>query len=500
MLIPFPELIKKYKINPQGVFHVGSNTGEPECKWYYDNGVKRTVWIEALPDVYKEMKEIVSKYPKSIAINACISDVNGKEVNFNVSSNHGESSSMFEFGSHAVAHPDVTFTKQIKLKTSRIDSLVINKGINIREFDFLNIDLQSAEMLALKGMGDMLRLFSWLYIEVNRGDVYIGSPQFEDICAYVKEFGFELKEVKWTGANWGDAFFEKKHNMNSVFRRQAGKPAMREGIVQNVPQEFMQPIRFPYPPDNELIFETWYYHNYNHSSERLYLPIQWTGTLVNHNFGNDTSIIERLQKYVDGLDRSKKYYTIHQFDLGCMVDFKDLEVLVFGMAGGRIDYCLPLLSQPHKFEFNNHRTLFATFVGRKTHPIRELVFTNLQHRQGCYISEAKHDLSAYCSLLASSVFGICCRGFGNNSFRLQECLQYGAIPVVVSDVRLEPHGIPFENYGYYIDEKDADRIYEILQNKTVDEITEKQSKLKYYYDNFFTYDSNKRIILEQLKK
>lgn len=499
MLIPFDLLCRKYSIKPEGVFHVGANNCA-EISQYYANGVKQSVWIEALPEVYKELKEVISKYPKTIGINACVSDVDGKQVEFNVSSNHGESSSMFDFNTHSTHHPDVTFIDKIKLTTSRIDSLVIKKGINIREFDFLNIDLQGAELLALKGMGDMLRLFKSCYIEVNREELYRGCAMFDEVKIYLEEFGFELKEVKWTSAGWGDAFFQKTQNMNSVFRRQAGKPAMREGIVQNVPEDFMQAIRFPYPPDNLEIFEMWYYLNYNQPNERLYLPIQWTGTLVNHNFGNDTSIIERLQKYVDGLDRSKKYYTIHQFDLGCMVGFKDLDILVFGMAGGRIDYCLPLLSQPHKFEFNNHRTLFATFVGRKTHPIRELVFTNLQHRQGCYISEAKHDLSAYCSLLASSVFGICCRGFGNNSFRLQECLQYGAIPVVVSDVRLEPHGIPFEDYGYYIDEKDADRIYEILQNKTVDEINEKQSKLKYYYDNFFTYDSNKRIILEQLKK
>ena len=71
--------------------------------------------------------------------------------------------------------------------------------------------------------------------------------------------------------------------------------------------------------------------------------------------------------------------------------------------------------------------------------------------------------------------------------------------MIVSNERLEPHGIPFEKYGYYIDEKDADNIYEILQEKTVDEITEKQALLKYYYDNYFTYTANKKIILETVK-
>lgn len=502
MLIPFPELIRKYNIKPEGVVHIGSNTGKPECKWYYDNGVKRTVWIEALPSVYKEMKEEISKYPKSIGLNSLVSDTDGLTVPFNVSSNHGESSSMLEFGSHKIHHPDVTFIDRIRLVTSRFDSLMIRKGINIREFDFLNIDVQGVEGAVLKGIGDMLRVFKYLYIEVNRGeeDVYVNCSKIDDIVSYVAEFGFELKEVKWTGANWGDAYFEKRKDMNSVFKRQQSKPALREGIVNNVPEEFMQDIRFHYPPDNHEIFERWYYLNYNQPNERLYIPIQWTGVLVNNNFGNDLPTIARLQSFIDGLDRSKKYYTIHQFDLGCMVDFKDLDILVFGMAGGRIDYCLPLLCQPHKFEFNVEKTLFASFIGRRTHPVRDKIIDALKDKQGCYISEAKHDMSSYCSIIAHSIFTICGRGFGNNSFRVQEALQYGSIPVIISDERLEPHNIPFEEYGYFIHSDSVDSIYTLLTTLTTTEIKLKQEKLKHYYEKFFSYSGTKTLILEQLKK
>lgn len=499
MLIPFDTLCKKYSIKPEGVLHIGANNAA-ECETYYANGVKRSVWIEALPDVYKELKEVVSKYPKTIALNACVSDVDGHTVQFNVSSNHGESSSMLEFGSHAQAHPDVTFINKIRLVTSRVDTLMIKKGINIREFDFLNIDLQGAELLALRGMGDMLRLFKFVYIELNREELYKGCAMFEDVKSYLESFGFVLKEVKWTGAGWGDGFFIKDQSMNSVFKRQQAKPALREGIVNNIPDEFMQEIKFHYPPDNHLVFERWYYQNYNEQSERIYLPIQFTGFLVNNSFGNDPHAVARLQDFVDKLDRSKKYYTIHQFDLGCMVDFKDLDILVFGMAGGRIDYCLPLLCQPHKFEFNVEKTLFASFIGRRTHPVRDKIIDALKDKQGCYISEAKHDMSSYCSIIAHSIFTICGRGFGNNSFRVQEALQYGSIPVIISDERLEPHGIPFEEYGYFIHSDNVDSVYTLLTTLTTTEIKLKQGKLKHYYEKFFSYSGTKSIILEQLKK
>lgn len=496
MLIPFPILKQRYNIQSKGVLHIGANDGA-ECKWYYDNGVERTLWIEALPKAFEELKKTLSGYPNTIALNYCISNKDYKTVSFNVASNKGESSSMLEFGSHAIHHPDVVFTDKIKLTTIRVDTLLNKKGIDIRDYDFLNVDVQGVEGLVLESMGDMLRVFNHLYIEVNRGeDVYKGCSKFEDIVDYVGSFGFQLKEVKWTSANWGDAYFTKVATGTTPFR-----PVQRkvDGMV-NVPQRFKPTIGFHYPPDNSVIFEKWYHDHFSTKTERLFLDISWTAFHVNHAFGNDAAAIADLQNYVDGLDRSKKYYTIHQFDLGCMVDFRDLDIIVFGMAGGRIDYCLPLLSMPHKFEFDNPKTLFANFIGRRTHPLRDKVIDNLRDKQGCYVSEQKHDLHSYCSIMASSVFGVAPTGFGLNSFRLQESLQYGAIPVIIAPKRLEPHGVPFEEYGYFIEEKDADKVYEILQEKTVDEVTEKQSKLKYYYDNYFTYSANSKLIFKHLTK
>lgn len=500
MLIPFPELIRKYGILPKGVIHCGANLAQ-EIDWYYDNGVERTIWIEAIPSVYKEMKNIISRYPKTIGINSCLSDINGHEVIFNISSNHGESSSMFDFETHSIHHPDVTFVDSIKLKTKRLDAILLEKSINIKEFDFLNIDLQGAELLALKGLGDNLRMFDYVYIEVNRDELYKGCAKFDEVNDYLSDFGFELKEVKWTGAGWGDAFYMKNKEAmkQSVFRRIHGSDTSLLGVSQ----KYRPHIRFPYPPDNHLIFEEWYGHHYNDLSdkrERQYLPVYWTSYLVNHSFGEDKNAVAELQAFIDGLDRSKKYYTICQFDYGCMVDFKDLDIQVFSMAGGRIDYKLPLICQPHEFEFNNPKTIFANFIGRRTHPIRNVVIDGLWGKDGCYVSDAKHDLSAYCSIISHSIFTICPRGCGIDSFRVQEALQYGSIPVIISDERKEPHGVSFENYGYYIEEKDAGNVYEILKEKLVSEVQIKQSTLKYFYDTYFSYSSNKKLILSELSK
>lgn len=499
MLIPFPELLQRHSFTPKGILHIGASVGQ-ESDWYAAAGVENVIWIEAIPEVFKKLKENISCYLNNIAFNNCISEKDYQTVSFNISSNGGESSSVFEFQDHSKFHPDVTFVDKINLTTIRVDTLLNAKKIDIRDYDYLSCDLQGSELAALRSMGDMLRLFKYVYIEVNKLPLYRGIPLVGEIDKYLADFGFEPVDEKYTGAGWGDKFYIKKQNMNSVFRRNARQFRRQVQVGLNVPDTLMPYIKFPYPPDNHEIFERWYYENVTEKTDRVYIPIQWTAYLVNNNFGNDTQSIKELQSFVDQIDRSKKYYTIHQFDLGCMVDFKDLDILVFGMAGGRIDYCLPLLCQPHKYEFDNPKTLFASFIGRHTHPLREVMFNNIRNKQGCYVSDAKHEMASYCSILSSSIFSLCPRGFGNASFRIQESLQYGAIPVIISNERIEPHGVSFENYGVYIDEKDVGNVYEILQTLSVNEVTEKQSKLQYYFDNFFTYTSNMKLISDQIKK
>ncbi len=495
MLIPYPELAKRHSVKPIGVVHIGGSTGQ-ERFFYANAGIKNVVWVEAIPAVFKQLKQNVSCYPDNIALNACISQNDNETVEFNISSNGGESSSVFDFHLHSQFHPDVTFIDKIQLKTTRVDSLFIKKGIDIRQYDYLSLDIQGSELNALKSMGDMLRHFKYCYVEVNKTPMYKDIPLVGEIDAYLSEYGFEPVDEKYTGAGWGDKFYIKKQNINSVFRQPVIR--QREGIV-NVPQKFMPLIRFSYPPDNHVIFEKWYLDTFNEATDRLCLPVQWTAFLVNNSFGEDKAAIKELQDYVDTLDRSKKYYTIHQFDLGCMVDFKDLDILVFGMAGGRIDYCLPLLCMPHNFNFNQPKTLLANFIGRRTHPIRDKVIEMVQNKQGVYVSEAKHDLSAYCSIIASSKFTLCPRGYSANSFRILEALQFGSIPVIITDELLEPHGVNPREYAIVIKESEI-WILSYLEDWGDISLEVLQLNGKKYYEQLFTYPSNKSLILKKLKQ
>lgn len=261
-----------------------------------------------------------------------------------------------------------------------------------------------------------------------------------------------------------------------------------------VPFTFQQRHPSPYPSDNTTIFEEWYFDHYDEiESDREYLPVFWTGYYVRVDYGQDKAKMGLLQAWLDGLDRKKKYYTIIQYDNGIIHDLSHLDIKVFSMSGGQTDYPLPLIALPHTFEFNFKRRPFvANFVGKVTHPIREHVI----HAQapGNYILTHKHRMGEYCRIIASSTFTLCPRGFGPTSFRIQEAMQFGSIPVYISDEFVIPHGIPFEDYGVIINAKDAGRINEILRSIPQEEIRHKQANIPGIYEKYFTYEGNQKAI------
>lgn len=207
MLIPFKDLFKHYGIKSTGVIHLGANTGQ-EADTYVEMGVKQVIWVEALPDICAQLHDHVRNRAGHHAVYcACLSDVNGEAVTFNVANNGGQSSSFLKFGTHAQEHPTVKFVQEMKMNTVRFDTLL--EGFDLRRKDgwFLNVDLQGAELKAMRGMGDILKHCAHAYVEVNRAELYKGCPLVGDIDNFLLPFGFLPMETKWTGAGWGDRFY-----------------------------------------------------------------------------------------------------------------------------------------------------------------------------------------------------------------------------------------------------------------------------------------------------
>lgn len=204
MLIPLQKLINRYGVKPSGVLHIGGNIGE-EAPQYSKAGITKVIWVEANPDIFTKLQANIKAYKGHSAILACVGDQDGKEVTFHVANNNGQSSSYLELGTHRQQHPDVHYIKDVPMTTKRIDLL----NLDLSGVDYLSMDIQGTELMALRGMGELLRQFKWAYIEVNRAEVYKGCPNVNEVDLFLNGFGFKRVATEWCG-DWGDALYVKR--------------------------------------------------------------------------------------------------------------------------------------------------------------------------------------------------------------------------------------------------------------------------------------------------
>ncbi len=205
MMIPFDYLVEKFKIQSQGVLHVGASTGQ-ERDDYNRHGITKQIWIEAIPNIYEQLKQHIGA--DAIAINECVSDVDGQEVVFNISNNDAQSSSFLELDHHSVIHPTVFYTHQLNLRTKRLDTIVSEYSINLDGVKLLNLDIQGVELLALKGMGDLVNNFDYAIIEINKQSTYKGCALVGEIDEYLAVYGLHRVETgTWVSDTWTDGFY-----------------------------------------------------------------------------------------------------------------------------------------------------------------------------------------------------------------------------------------------------------------------------------------------------
>jgi hypothetical protein len=138
--------------------------------------------------------------------------VDGDKVVFNVSNNESQSSSILELGVHLLIHPEVHYVEQIAMKTERIDTLL--KDVDISGINFLNVDLQGAEHLAIEGMGDLIKNIDYALLEVNMKETYKGCMLIDELDYFMLQRGFERVETgEWVAETWTDALYIRKYKI-----------------------------------------------------------------------------------------------------------------------------------------------------------------------------------------------------------------------------------------------------------------------------------------------
>lgn len=215
VLIRAIHLRKYFGVSPAGTLHVGAHLGE-EARDYDAARFDPVVWVEAQKHLIPGLVEATQAQGGRV-IQAAVWSESGKKIVLNIA-NNSQSTSLFDFAEHLNEYPEVGFVRQEVVTTSRLDEILL-PGERI---ELVCLDLQGAELEALKGLGERLADVEWIYSEVNGVALYENIPLVQDLDEYLDAHGFSRVVTVWTTHGWGEALYVRAGRDVRRLRRLGG--------------------------------------------------------------------------------------------------------------------------------------------------------------------------------------------------------------------------------------------------------------------------------------
>ena len=197
----------------KGVLHLGAHKGE-EAK-IYQWLEKKVIWIEAIPKIFDQLKDNLYFYNNQKAYCLLLGDMDNVKKSFYISNNDSLSSSLFKFSKDTLdgkyfSEQKLEIKNEIILEMSKLDSFVQKNNIDIYNYNHWIVDLQGAELLALKGAENSLKFCDTLLIEISKVDIYENGVLWPELKNWLIERNFY--PVTEPLENHEDVLFKKNTN------------------------------------------------------------------------------------------------------------------------------------------------------------------------------------------------------------------------------------------------------------------------------------------------
>lgn len=200
-------LCQRYDIPVRGVIHVGAHEGQ-ELDQYLKLGAAKVLLIEANPQIFQKLQTIVADIPHVIPLNYAICDREGA-INLRLNA-YDFSSSILPLKQHRDIYPNMLEVGEVTVTAKTLDGLLKEQKLNPSELNILVLDIQGAELLALKGAEDTLDTVNAIYTEVNLQELYEGCALLAQIDEFLTSHNFQRVALKTPfHPFYGDAFYVK---------------------------------------------------------------------------------------------------------------------------------------------------------------------------------------------------------------------------------------------------------------------------------------------------
>lgn len=203
----------------RGIIHVGADIGQ-EVPLYFEYGFKKVMLIEANPEKYDVLRKKFDRHSNVTLFNYAACD---KEiiVDFHIHTSRTgstEPASILPMKRFKEIVKTLHTPRTIKVPAITLDALFGRHGIAAEDYNFINIDIQGAESLALAGATKVISAMDAIICEVNVVELYENGALEADIIALLSRHGFERRHAVYhtlydeisTFPAWGECLFVKR--------------------------------------------------------------------------------------------------------------------------------------------------------------------------------------------------------------------------------------------------------------------------------------------------
>lgn len=216
-------------VRPRGVIHVGASVGE-ELAAYLLLGFSRTLMIEANPAAIPALEQnvaavnrIAGRFDERMGLASaparasavhCAAGAEDGEIELHVMA-VPTLSSVLPPQTGAIARDEVEWfavVERPRVPLRRLDRVAeeLQHGWRAADFNVLRLNIQGAELMALRGAERWLAHIELVFAEVNLAERYGGCPSLEQLDEFLLGHGF----VRRWGYRWdptgGDAVYVRR--------------------------------------------------------------------------------------------------------------------------------------------------------------------------------------------------------------------------------------------------------------------------------------------------
>ena len=101
---------------------------------------------------------------------------------------------------------------EMSLVSKKLDTIIRESEIDMKNYDHWVIDVQGAEMEVLEGSKQNLKFCNSLFIEVSKGEVYLKGSQWNEVKNFL--MGFNLIPINEIQSEHENVLFVRKINRN----------------------------------------------------------------------------------------------------------------------------------------------------------------------------------------------------------------------------------------------------------------------------------------------